>query len=192
MIYKFTLSLILAVLCANFAAAQSIEDLTATDLRSGNSVKLGELPVKEGLILIAHSFDCPFSEMYANRLSRLVQEYSSRGFSFYLLNPSKTENAAVENLKAKISQETLQLPYFSDPEQVWTKFFNITKIPETILITSGENGLEVAYRGAFDNNPQAEGSVTDRYLERAINQVLKGQKPGPAQVRAMGCNVKTF
>ncbi|WP_377905988.1 redoxin domain-containing protein [Algoriphagus namhaensis] len=190
---KETILIILLFLSITFQGfSQRIEDLSTTDVISGKVITLGEIPINKGLILISHSMECPFADMYANRLKFLISEYSSQGFAFHLINPSKEENQTPETLKTFMQESGISVPYLLDPEQEWTKYFKITKIPEVILITNGENGFEIAYRGAFDNNPQAEGSVTDRYFERAINQILKGQKPGPPQVRAMGCNVKTF
>jgi hypothetical protein len=72
------------------------------------------------------------------------------------------------------------------------KLFQISKIPEAIILAPGTNGLEVKYKGAIDNNPQAESSVSDRFLERAINQVLRGETTTPSQVRATGCNIRNF
>jgi hypothetical protein len=52
--------------------------------------------------------------------------------------------------------------------------------------------LEIKYRGAIDNNPQAESAVSEKHLERALNQILKGESPMAAQVRAVGCNIRTY
>jgi len=68
----------------------------------------------------------------------------------------------------------------------------VVKIPEAFLISKQEDIPKVIYHGAIDNNPQAENAVSERFLERAINQFLGGNMPSPAQVRATGCNLRSF
>lgn len=174
------------------AISQTIEELHTMELTSGQKLILGDVSFEKGLILISHSMDCPFAEMYATRLKHLISTYSSQGFAFHFINSSKKENLDPAAVQAYFKTSGFSLPYLMDADQSWTQYFEITKVPEVILLTKGAEGLEIAYRGAIDNNPQAESSVSERHFERAINQILKGQKPSPSQVRAMGCNVKTF
>lgn len=56
----------------------------------------------------------------------------------------------------------------------------------------GQTGLEVVYKGAIDTNPQVESAVTEKYLEVALAQVIRGERPTTAQVRAVGCNIRIF
>jgi len=172
--------------------AQTIEDLSAKELMSGQEFIIGNQEIDKGLVLIFHTMGCPFVNMYENRLNYILETYTSQGFSFVFVNPKKEELSEPTALRGHISEKNISIPYLMDENLVLTKFFEITKIPEIVLLTKGSDGIEVSYRGAFDNNPQVEASVTDRHFERAINQILKGEKPSPAQVRAMGCNVRTF
>jgi hypothetical protein len=48
------------------------------------------------------------------------------------------------------------------------------------------------YKGAIDTNPQVESAVTEKYLDVALAQVIRGEKPTTTQVRAVGCNIRTF
>lgn len=188
----FSISL-LSIFFFSFAKAQDINNLVARDAVSGNNFSLKDSNYSKGLVLIFHDIDCPFAKMYENRIKELSANYSSKGFTFSFISPEITGNETSEQaLKSFVKDNRLNTKYLMDKEQVWTKFFGIKKIPEVILIVKGENGAEIAYRGAIDNNPQAEGSVSSRFLEKAINQILKGEKPVPFQVRAVGCNVRTY
>jgi ubiquitin C-terminal hydrolase len=84
------------------------------------------------------------------------------------------------------------MPYLLDDKMTWTKHFNVSKIPEVMILTLNGSEIEVIFRGAMDNNPQAETSVTEKFLEKALDQVLKGEKPIPSQIRPMGCNIRVF
>lgn len=188
----FSISL-LSILLFSMAKAQDMSNLVARDAVSGSDFSLKDANYTKGLVLIFHDIDCPFAKMYANRIKELSANYSSKGFTFFYIKPEiKGNETSEEVIKSFVNENKLNSGYLIDEEQVWTKFFGIKKIPEVILIVKGENGPEIAFRGAIDNNPQAESSVSSRFLEKAINQILKGEKPAPFQVRAVGCNVRTY
>lgn len=173
--------------------AQGYNQLTATDAVTGKVQELGAMVKGKGMVLIFHSVNCPFAKMYEDRIKYLRSTFQSQGISFALINPEVTTSEADQlPLRAYIDQSGLNMSYLIDAGQVWTKKFEATKIPEVIVLIPGANGLEIKYRGAIDNNPQAESAVSEKHLERALNQILKGENPMAAQVRPVGCNIRTY
>lgn len=173
--------------------AQGYNQLTATDAVTGKVQELGAMVKGKGMVLIFHSLNCPFAKMYEDRIKYLRSTFQSQGISFALINPEVTTSEADQlPLRAYIDQSGLNMSYLIDAGQVWTKKFEATKIPEVIVLVPGANGLEIKYRGAIDNNPQAESAVSEKHLERALNQILKGENPMAAQVRPVGCNIRTY
>ena len=142
------------------------------------------------MILVFHSLGCPFAKMYESRLIALRSKYQSQGFTFILVNPEVSTKAEDQTaLRSYIDQSGMNMSYLIDEGQVLTKFFNITKIPEVVILTAGN---VVSYRGAIDNNAQAESAVSSRFLDRSLDSILKGEAPVPSQARAVGCNVRTY
>lgn len=175
------------------AAAQNLNELSATDAVTGKTMTLGAMTSGKGFVLIFHSLNCPFAKLYEGRIKAIKSTFQTQGIGFALINPEVgTSEAEQTPLRNYIDQSGLNMSYLIDAGQAWTKVFGITKVPEIIVLSPGENGLEITYRGAIDNNPQAESAVSERHLERALNQLLKGESPTPAQVRAVGCNVRTY
>ncbi len=175
------------------AAAQNLGELSATDAVTGSQKNLAALVSGKGIVLVFHSLNCPFAKMYEGRLKALKSTFQNQGIAFALVNPEAgTAEADQIPLRNYIDQSALNMAYLIDAGQVWTKRFGITKIPEVILLVQGQNGLEIRYRGAIDNNPQAETAVSEKHLERAINQILRGESTTPEQVRAVGCNLRTY
>jgi len=173
--------------------AQGYNQLTATDAVTGKVQELGAMVKGKGMVLIFHSLNCPFAKMYEERIKYLRSTFQSQGISFALINPEVTTSEADQlPLRTYIDQSGLNMSYLIDAGQVWTKKFEATKIPEVMVLVPGANGLEIKYRGAIDNNPQAESAVSERHLERALNQILKGENPMAAQVRPVGCNIRTY
>lgn len=173
--------------------SQNISELSLIDAVTGKTVSIGSQLSGKGLILVFHSLECPFAKMYEGRIKALRSKYQSQGFNFILVNPEVPGNEEDQTaLRGYIDESGLNMSYLMDSEQAWVKYFKISKIPEVIFLTSSDAGIEISFRGAIDNNPQAESSVSERYLDKAIDQILKGQKPIASQVRAMGCNVRTY
>ena len=176
-----------------FSQAQNLNELSAVDAVTGSPKVLGSMVSGKGIVLIFHSLDCPFAKMYEGRIKTLKTTFQNQGMAFALVNPETgTGEADQIPLRSYVDESGLNMAYLIDAGQAWTKLFQITKIPEVIVLVPGANGLEIKYRGAIDNNPQAETAVTEKHLERALNQILRGETPTPGQVRAVGCNVRTY
>ena len=47
------------------------------------------------------------------------------------------------------------------------------------------------YHGAIDDNAQDAVAVEVNYVEKAIAALQAGQQPDPADVKAIGCSIKT-
>lgn len=172
---------------------QNYNNLSAVDAVTGKNMTLGDMSGGKGIVLIFHNLNCPFVKMYESRILTLRKKYQSQGISFALINPETgTSGPDQAALRTHIDQSGLNMSYLIDAGQAWTKLFQVSKIPEVVLLIPENKGLSIAYRGAIDNNAQAESAVSERFLERAINQVIKGEKPSPEHVRAVGCNIRTY
>ena len=190
---KLSIAFVLFLSLCFSLAAQNLTGLSTVDAVNGSPKSLGSMISGQGIVLVFHSLSCPFTKMYEARLKALKSTFQNQGIAFALVNPEAgTSEADLLPLRNYIDHTGLNMPYLIDSGQVWAKQFNITKIPEVVVVIKTANGLEIRYKGAIDNNPQAETAVSEKYLERALNQILKGETLAPAQVRAVGCNLKTY
>ncbi len=173
--------------------SQTYNQLSATDAVSGILQTLPNLANEKGVVLIFHDPSCPFAKLYENRIKSLVNKFQTQGMGFALVNPQAQPTESEQSrLRTYIDESGLNMPYLIDGEQEWAQLFQVSKIPEVILLVPGKTGPELVYKGAIDNNPQVEGAVTEKYLEMALIQVLRGEKPAVPQVRAVGCNIRTY
>ena len=184
----------LVFLGISFASySQNFTQLEAIDAVSGSNKTLGSLAKEKGLVLIFHDPSCPFAKLYEARIIGLVVKFQAQGIGFALVHPQTQPSESEQiRLRTYIEESGLKMPYLIDGEQAWTKLFQLSKIPEVILLVPGQTGLEVVYKGAIDTNPQVESAVTEKYLEVALAQVIRGEKPTTAQARAVGCNIRIF
>ncbi|MEP0712583.1 redoxin domain-containing protein [Algoriphagus sp.] len=191
---KNLLALLFLFLSVTFSiSAQSLQEINLTDAVTGKVINIQSQVKGKGLVLVFHSLECPFSNMYEARLIALRSKYQNQGFTLMLVN---TELSGSEedkaSLRSYIDASGVNMSYLIDAQQALAKLYKITKIPEVILLTPGPSGAVVSYRGAIDNNPQAESAVSSKYLDKAMDSILKGETPSPEQVRAVGCNVRTY
>lgn len=183
--------LLLFLVLAQTSFAQNLEEISLTDAITNKPMSIASLADQKGLVLLFYDLNCPFAKMYEDRIKNLRSSYSNKGIRFVLVNPnsSSSEQASLKNY---IDSSGINLSFLIDSEKVLTKALEASKIPETFLLTKVEGKVQVIYHGAIDNNPQAEDAVSEKFLERALNQFLKGDMPSPSQVRATGCNVRSF
>ncbi|MFM2249395.1 MAG: hypothetical protein RLZZ358_322 [Bacteroidota bacterium] len=185
------LLLILGLSSAIFG--QSYEQLSATDAVSNSLKTLPSLVKEKGIVLIFHDPSCPFAKLYESRIKALRTKFETQGMGFALINPHAQNNESdLTRLRVYINESGLNMPYLIDEKQQWTQAFLATKIPEVVVLVPGKTELELAYRGALDNNAQVENAVSERYLEVSLVQILRGEKPAVPQVRAVGCTIRTY
>ena len=187
----FFVSLLLLIGISSASYSQNYTQLAAIDAVSGSNKTLASLAKEKGLVLIFHDLSCPFTKLYEARVIALVTKFQAQGIGFALVHPQTQPSESEQiRLRTYIEESGLNMPYLIDGEQAWIQLFQVSKIPKVILLVPGQTGLEVVYKGAIDTNPQVESAVTEKYLEMALAEVVRGKMPTNAQVRAVGCNIR--
>jgi hypothetical protein len=191
---KFVTACLLLFLGLSFPAiSQTYKQLSATEAVSNSIKTLPSLAKEKGIVLIFHDPSCPFAKLYESRIKALRAKFETQGFGFALINPqAQNIESELNRLRTYIDESGLNMPYLVDEKQQWTQAFQASKIPEVFVLIPGKTDLELVYKGALDNNAQVESVVTEKYLETAITQILRGGKPQISQARAVGCTIRTY
>jgi peroxiredoxin len=189
---KLSFLLLLLFVGQFFSYGQRVENFQLFDAISGNAFSLESHSEAKSVVLIFTSLNCPFSKLYEERIVSLNNQFAADGFVFALINPHVgiEEEETSSGMKARAGENNMTFPFLEDPDQIVTKQFGITKLPEVVVITPGPTGFAVAYRGAIDNNPQMAENANIKYLESALTAIQNRRTPSPASSRAVGCNVK--
>lgn len=185
--------IILSVFFISFACySQKVENFELQDVVTGKLFSLSKHQSSTAVVLIFTTNTCPFSKLYEDRIIDLSNKFGVRNFSFALVNPhtGTMEGESIQDMINKAQKDQLNLPYLADRNQELTLSLAVTKIPEAVVITGGPTGFSVVYRGAIDNNPQLEQSVSRKYLEDALINISEKKTTSPVTTRPMGCNVK--
>ncbi len=191
---KFVIACLLLFLGLSFPSiGQTYTQLSATEAVSNSLKTLPSLAKEKGIVLIFHDPSCPFAKLYESRIKGLRAKFETQGIGFALVNPQAQDNESeLSRLRTYIDESGLNMPYLVDEKQQWAQAFQASKIPEVFVLIPGKTDLELVYKGALDNNAQVESVVTEKYLETALTQILRGGKPLIPQARAVGCTIRTY
>lgn len=141
----------------------------------------------KGFVIIFTCNHCPFSIAYEDRIIELQNKYNN--YQVIAFNPNKPisyPSDGFDSMKVRAMQKQFNFPYlFDDGQQVYPKY-GATRTPHVFLL---DKNREVKYIGAIDNNTKAD-QVTEKYLEKAFDALIKGESPDPSFTKAIDCSIK--
>lgn len=167
--------------------ARTVEKTASTvlvPLEGKSKVALLSQMGERGLVIIAHSADCPISRKYSPVVENLRREFSEKGFTFLYLNTTEiTDAAKVRNYLKEYSVET---PVFFDPEFTLARQLGMERTSEAVLLSPQ---WTVLYQGAIDDRLDYEISrpVQVSFLRNALQQWLSSGQVTQASHPAKGC-----
>jgi glutathione peroxidase-family protein len=158
----------------------------------GTMVSLAKYTDAKGFILVFTSNHCPFSKVYEDRIIALNAKYASRGYPVIAINPNDPaayEDDSFENMKARAGEKNYTFPYLVDDKGVGQRY-GATRTPHVFVLRK-ENGKNIVkYTGAIDDNPQDPSSVTRKYVEDAVDNLIQNKPVVTTSTKAIGCSIK--
>ncbi len=156
-------------------------------------VSLADYTDAKGFIVTFTCNHCPYAVAYEDRIIALDKKYKDFGYPVIAINPNNpelVEEDSFENMKIRAKEKGFTFPYLMDADQTIFPQYGATKTPHIYVLEKTPEGNQVAYIGAIDNNYEDESAVTERYVEDAVDALLKGEKPPIAFTKAIGCSIK--
>ncbi len=189
-------AVVMAFTLKNTSEGYKIGD-TATDFSLKNidnkMVSLADYNNAKGFIVIFTCNHCPYSVAYEDRIIDLDKKYKSKGYPVIAINPN---NPAISkgddfvSMQQRAKDKGFTFPYLFDDGQKIFPRYGATRTPHVFLLNKENNALKVAYIGAIDNNSHDATAVTEKYVENAVDALLKGGKPVLDFTKAIGCSIK--
>jgi peroxiredoxin len=182
----FTCLLILSCLALQ---AQTMVDFALKNVMDGQTVNTSSYKQKKAIVILFTSVACPFDGYYTNRVKTLQQKYGEQ-ITWLLVN-AYTESPESEEWMLKAAQANgLNMPYLSDKDQLVMNALGAQRSPEVFLLKPNGNQWEVVYKGAIDDNAQAENGVRQAFLQNAMDSFLAGKNIATPVTRASGCYIR--
>lgn len=160
----------------------------------GSIVSLSDYSDQKGVILVFTCNPCPFSKAYEQRIIKLHRTYADMGFPVVAINPNDVDispDDTMEEMKQRAEDENYPFVYLKDETQEVYRNYGATKTPHIFLLQNKGEKFIVRYVGAIDDNAMDESSVSSKYVEEAIADLLSGTSPDPSSTKAIGCTIKS-
>lgn len=130
-------------------------------------------------VLVFLSPICPCSRYHEKQLSQMKSEFpDTRFIAIYSGNEAVSEDEARNHFKS------LGFGVVRDTDFALANRFGALRTPHAFVLNAAG---EIQYQGAVDDKRSSE--PTDRYLQKALVALAKGQPADPAVTGPMGCRI---
>ncbi|RMF02594.1 MAG: thioredoxin family protein [Bacteroidetes bacterium] len=145
----------------------------------------------KGYIVTFTCNTCPYAVAYEDRLIALHHKLAPMGYPVVAIQPNDPEvkeGDSFEAMQARHQEKGFPFLYLLDEGQKIYPQYGASRTPEVYLVDANRI---VRYHGAIDDNAQDAEAVTVNYVEKAVEAIEAGRDPDPADVKAIGCTIKT-
>jgi len=159
----------------------------------GKMVSLESIEGAQGYIVIFTCNTCPFSIAYEDRIEELNKTYAAKGYPVVAIMPNNVEvkpGDSMEKMKERAKEKGFTFPYLMDEGQKVYPMYGATKTPHVYVLEKTAKGNVVKYIGAIDNNSRDASAVTTKYVEDAVDSLIKGEEIKVKETKAIGCSIK--
>lgn len=156
----------------------------------GRVHRLSELTATGPVVVVFTCNHCPYALAWHDRIGTVAADYADRGVRVLQINPNDSERYprdSIEAMQARVEQgDFVGVPYLRDETQEVARAYDAKTTPDVFVIDA--DGV-LRYRGAPDGdyeNPAQNAA----YLRDALDAVLGGWDPDPAETAPVGCSIK--
>ena len=156
-------------------------------------VSLADYKDAKGFIITFTCNTCPFAVMYEDRIQALNEKYGFQGYPVIAIMPNNTDvkpGDALPEMKKRAEEKGFTFPYLMDEGQKVYPKFGATKTPHIYVLEKSKKGNVVKYIGAIDDNHKDAAAVKVKFVENAVDALLKGEEVVQKETKAIGCSIK--
>jgi AhpC/TSA family len=143
----------------------------------------------DGVTVVAFTCNhCPYALAWHDRLLNVARDYD--GVTFLLVNPNDADRYPADSfdaMKERVGADGgWPAPYLRDESQEVARAYDAKTTPD-VFVLDAERRLR--YRGAPDSDHR-DPSGNAEWLRGALDAVVSGEEPDPAETEPVGCSVK--
>ncbi|RXR28307.1 thioredoxin family protein [Flavobacterium piscinae] len=156
-------------------------------------VSLKDYKEAKGFIVIFTCNHCPYAVAYEDRIIDLDKKYKKLGYPVIAINPNnpeKQKDDSFDKMKVRAKEKGFTFPYLFDDGQKIYPQYGATKTPHVYVLQKTDKGNVVKYIGAIDDNHSDETAVEQKYVQNAVDALLKNQDVKVKTTKAIGCSIK--
>ncbi len=133
---------------------------------------------------------CPYALAWHERIIAVARDYAERGVKMLAINPNdaaRYPRDSVEAMQARVEDGEFDgVPYLRDESQEVARAYDALTTPDVFVLDAA--GV-LRYRGAPDGDYERPGENA-AWLRAALDSVLSGRTPDPAETQPVGCSIK--
>jgi peroxiredoxin len=174
----------------------------SAELRTGDLAPPLELPDTQGevhtlpmpgevaaTVVVWTCNHCPYALAWHDRIVAAANDYAPRSVRFLAINSNDAERYPADSpeaMRERVESEDWPFPYLHDATQETAQVYGAAVTPHLFVLDSD---LRLRYEGAPDSDHR-DPSQDARWLRDALDRVLAGEDPSPAETEPVGCSVK--
>ena len=159
----------------------------------GKIVSLADFKEAKGFIVVFTCNTCPVSVANEDRIIALNEKYQRQGYPVIAINPNNPEISkgdSFELMKIRAQEKGFTFPYlFDDGQKVYPKY-GASKTPHVYILQKESDELIVEYIGSIDDSARNAETVKTKYVENAVDALIKGIPIKVKDTKAIGCSIK--
>lgn len=172
-----------------YAIGDKAEDFRLKNV-DGKMVSLADYKDAKGYIVIFTCNNCPYAQMYEQRIIDLHNTYAPQGYPVIAVNPNDPDVVPADSYtEMQKRAKTKKYPFayvFDEGQTVYPKF-GATRTPHVFIL---DKDRTIKYIGGIDDNPEDGASAQHHFATDALEALKKGQDPNPSMTKALGCSIK--
>lgn len=143
-------------------------------------------------VVIWTSNHCPYAIAWHERLMSVARDYGDygeRGVRFLAVNSNDADRYPADSaaaMRARVEAGEFACPYLHDASQDAVRAWGAKTTPDLFVLDAD---LRLRYRGAPDADYD-DPSLAAGWLRDALDAVLAGAAPDPAETEPVGCSIK--
>lgn len=166
-------------------------DFNLMDAVSGKTLNINAIKGKKGTMIMFICNHCPFVVHINPEITRLANEYSSKGIGFIAISSNDVVNYPQDGpdlMKKKAKEVGYPFPYLYDDTQEVAKAYDAACTPDFYLF---DGSLALTYRGQLDDSRPGNGiPLSGSDIRNAMDVLLDGKENTQLQKPSIGCNIK--
>jgi peroxiredoxin len=142
------------------------------------------------LLVVFWCNHCPYVQAWEERMIEIGRRYGPKGVGVVLINSNDARaypEDRLESMVRRAQEKKYPFPYLVDESQAIARAYGALVTPHPMLFGPERTLL---FQGRIDNDHQHPERVTEKFLERALDQALGRQPVDPAELPVAGCTVK--
>ena len=156
----------------------------------GNTHSFAGVAGEKATVIMFWCNHCPYVIPNQDRVIAMQSALQAQGVRFAAICANNAEaypDDGYEAMQKRAAQKGYNFPYLHDESQAAAKAYGAQRTPEVFLFDSARR---LRYHGRIDDNHESVNAAKSHDLRNAINAVLAGTVPDPAETGALGCTIK--